>query len=79
MRLGVVVSDLQGKSARAMIKSLIAGESIDEVMRHVRKRLSASPEEILEALQGDLSGRHCFVLREIMTPIETIEALDCQH
>ncbi len=74
VRLGVVVSDLNGKSARAMIKSLIAGELVDEVMRHVSKRLQASPEEILEALQGDLSGRHCFVLREIMAHIELLEA-----
>ena len=74
VRLGVVVSDLNGKSARAMIKSLIAGESVDQVMRHVSKRLKASPEEIFEALQGDLSASHYFVLREIMAHIETLEA-----
>jgi transposase len=74
VRLGVVVSDLNGKSARAMIKSLIAGESVDQVMRHVSKRLKASPEEIFEALHGDLSASHYVVLREIMAHIEILEA-----
>ena len=39
IRLGVVVSDLHGKSARAMIKAIIAGESPSDVLRHASRRL----------------------------------------
>ena len=51
VRLGVVVSDLHGKSARAMVKAIIAGQ----------------------ALQGDLTASHRFVLDELMHHIEEIE------
>ena len=74
VRLGVVVSDLHGLSARAMVKAIIAGESPSEVLRHASRRLKASREEIFEALQGDLTDSHRFVLDELMRHIEEIEA-----
>ena len=74
IRLGVVVSDLHGKSARAMVKAIIADESPSEVLRHASHRLKASREEIFDALQGDLSTSHLFVLDELMRHIEEIEA-----
>lgn len=74
VRLGVVVSDLHGKSARAMVKAIIAGELPSEVLRHASARLKASREEIYDALQGDLTASHLFVLDELMHPIEEIEA-----
>ncbi len=74
VRLGVVVSDLHGRSARAMVKAIIAGESPSEVLRHASRRLKASREEIFEALQGDLTDSHRFVLDELMRHIEEIEA-----
>ena len=74
VRLGVVVSDLHGKSARAMVKAIIAGELPSEVLRHASARLKASREEIYDALQGDLTASHLFVLAEQMHPIEEIEA-----
>ena len=74
VRLGVVVSDLHGLSARAMVKAIIAGELPSEVLRHASRRLKASREEIFEALQGDLTDSHRFVLDELMRHIEEIEA-----
>ena len=38
------------------------------------RRLKASREEILDALQGELSASHRFVLDELMRHIEEIEA-----
>ncbi len=74
IRLGVVVSDLHGQSARTMVKAIIAGQSAHEVLKLASARLKASREEIFDALQGDLSASHQFVLDELMHHIEEIEA-----
>ena len=74
IRLGVVVSDLHGKSARAMVKAIITGHPPHEVLKRASARLKASREEIFDALQGDLTASHCFVLDELMHHIEEIEA-----
>lgn len=75
VRLGVVVSDLHGDSARAMIKAIIAGKSVPQVLDFASKRLRASREEIFEALQAeDMTPTHLFTLNEIMQHIEELEA-----
>ena len=74
IRLGVVVSDLHGQSARAMIKAIIEGQPPNEVLKFASKRLKASREELFDALQGELSDNHRFVLDELMRHIEEIEA-----
>ena len=74
IRLGVVVSDLHGQSARAMVKALIAGKSVPEVLALASNRLRASRETLFEALQAeDLTPAHRFVLAEIMEHIEELE------
>ena len=75
IRLGVVVSDLHGQSARAMVKALIAGKSVPDVLSLASNRLRARREDIFEALQAeDLTPAHRFVLTEIMAHIEELEA-----
>jgi transposase len=74
IRLSVVVSDISGKSARAMIKALIAGQSPQEVLKLASRRLKAPREEIFDALQGELTESHRFVLRELEQHIEELEA-----
>jgi transposase len=74
IRLGVVVSDVYGQSARAMIKALIQGAAPHEVLQLASRRLKASREELFDALQGDLTDSHRFVLGELMQHIEEIEA-----
>ena len=74
IRLGVVVSDIHGQSARAMVKAMIAGKPMHEVLDLASHRLRASREELFEALEGDLSCAHRFVLNEIMEHIEQTEA-----
>ena len=74
VRLGVVVSDLHGQSARAMVKAIIDGQSPHEVLQLASRRLKASREEIFDALQGELTDSHRFVLDELMCHIEEIEA-----
>lgn len=74
IRLGVVVSDLHGQSARAMVKAIVAGRSSSEVLDCASKRLKASREELFDAVQGELTASHRFVLDEPMHHIEEIEA-----
>lgn len=74
VRLGVVVSDLHGQSARLMVKALIAGKSVPEVLSLASNRLRASREAIFESLQAeDLTAAHRFVLTGIIKHIEDLE------
>jgi transposase len=74
IRLGVVVSDLHGQSARAMVKAIVAGRPAHEVLDCASRRLKTSREELFDALQGELSASHRFVLHELLQHIEEIEA-----
>jgi transposase len=57
-----------------MVKALIAGRPTHEVLDLASKRLKASREELFDALEGELTASHCFVLDELMRHIEEIEA-----
>ncbi|CAG9931754.1 protein of unknown function [Candidatus Nitrotoga arctica] len=70
----MVVSDLHGQLARAMVKAIIAGQQPQEVLKLASQRLKATREELFDALQGELTDNHRFVLDEIMLHIEWIEA-----
>lgn len=74
IRLGVVVSDVHGQSARAMVKALIDNRPTQDVLSHASRRLKASREELFDALQGELTDCHRFVLAELMAHIEETEA-----
>lgn len=74
IRLNVVVSDIHGKSARAMIKAIIAQRPTYEILDLASRRLKASREELFDALQGELSDSHRFVLDELMHHIEELES-----
>jgi len=73
IRLGVVVSDIHGQAGRAMVKALIEGKPMSEIL-DLTGRLRASRAELFEALQPEeLSSSHRFVLTEIMAHIEELE------
>ena len=73
VRLNVLVSDIHGQGARAMIKALIAGKPMHEILDR-KGRLRASRKDLFEALSTEhLSPTHCFVAEEILQHIEQIE------
>lgn len=74
IRLSVVVSDLSGKSAQAMIKGLLAGETPEQLLAYADPRLKASPDVLREALEGDLSDSHRFVIHELMAHLDELDA-----
>ena len=73
VRIAVVVSDIHGKSARAMIKALLKGETPEQVLEYASKQLKATEEELLDALEGELTDDHVFVISELMDHIEDLE------
>jgi transposase len=73
IRLSVVVSDIHGVAARRMIKALLEEKSPTEVLLLSGTRLKADRTQLLDALDGDLTAEHRFVLQELMAHIEELE------
>jgi transposase len=73
IKLGAVVSDIDGVSARAMVKALIAGQPIEQMLGLARGKLKQKTDELGASLDGDLSARHLFVLGHIEAHIETLQ------
>ena len=73
IRINVLVTDIHGASARAMVKALLQDKPLHEVL-DLKGRLRASREELFEALSTEqLSTAHRFVAGEILQHIEDIE------
>jgi transposase len=74
LKLGDVVSDIMGQSARAMLAALLAGESDPVVLADLaRGRLKAKRAQLEEALVGTLKAHHRFLLTEQLILIDTLE------
>lgn len=74
IRLSVVVTDINGQSARAMIEALIQGKTPEQVLKLASHRLKASPKELYEAIQTDeLTAEYRFVIDEILSHIKELE------
>ena len=73
MRLSVLVSDIHGRAARAMIKALIDDRPFHEEL-NCKGRLWASRDELFDALSREQFGTtHRFVADEILQHIEPLE------
>jgi transposase len=73
LKLASVVSDLMGVSGRAILEALIAGETRPERLVALTKgRLKASPEALREALRGQVTAHHRFLLK---LHLEQVDAL----
>jgi len=73
IKLGSVVSDVNGLSAREMVNGLIEGKSISALLDMARGRLKLRREDLEAALDGDLTARHRFILTHIHVHIEMLE------
>jgi transposase len=75
IKLDSVISDIMGKSGRAMIKALIAGERDPaKLARLADGRLKASPTQLCEALRGRVTKNHRFLLRLHLRQIDQLDA-----
>jgi transposase len=74
IRLGCVVSDIDGVSAKNMIAALISGDkSPDEIAELARGKLRQKKDQLRPSLEGRLSDRHRFLLRAIEQHIEFLQ------
>ncbi|NNM52672.1 MAG: IS110 family transposase, partial [Pseudomonadales bacterium] len=74
IRLNVLVSDLHGKTARAMVKAIIAGQTLDQVLA-LAGHLRADRKDLNEALQAESwSPTHRSLPEDILGHIEILEA-----
>lgn len=74
IKLDSVITDIVGKSGRAMIEALIAGETGPVKLAGLAdRRIKASPAALAESLRGRVTAHHRFLLR---LHLEQIDALD---
>lgn len=75
IKLSSVATDVLGVSGRAMIRAMIEGESDPEALAGLAKgRLKSKHEQLVESLEGRLSGDERWVLRELWEQVEYLEA-----
>src|ERR1044072_7305291 len=75
IKLDSAISDLMGKSGRAMIAALIAGESDPGRLAALADgRLKAAPADLREALRGRVTQHHRFLLGLHLRQIDAIDA-----
>lgn len=74
IKLGAVASDILGKSGRAMLDALVAGERDPAKLADLaRRRLRGKIPELQRSLQGRLTEHHVFVLRTLLTHLHFLE------
>lgn len=74
IKLGSVVSNIMGQSARAMLAALLEGESNPQVLADLAKgRLREKRAELVEALGGELKAHHRFMLSEQLSHIDYLD------
>jgi transposase len=75
IKLDSVISDVMGKSGRAMIEAMIAGETNPtKLAAFADRRLKASPAQLSAALRGRVTKQHRFLLRLHLKQIDALEA-----
>jgi transposase len=75
IKLDSVLSDLMGKSGRAIVEALIAGETNPVKLASLaNRRVKASQEELREALRGRVTKHHRFLLRLHLNQIDALAA-----
>lgn len=76
IKLSSVATNVLGVSGRAMIRALIAGqEDPDELAELARQRLRRKLPALRTALQGQVTEHHRFMLRMLMSQVDSLEGL----
>jgi transposase len=76
IKLAAVATDVLGVSGRAMIRALIAGqEDPGDLADLARQRLRRKLPELRAALHGQVTEHHRFLLRLLMSHLDSLEGL----
>jgi transposase len=75
IKIGSYITDLLGKSGRAVLNALVEGYSSPDVLVSLTSgRLKASREELREALRGRVTKHHRFMLKLHLRQIDQLDA-----
>jgi transposase len=75
VKLSVVASDLLGKSARAMLDAMIAGQRDPHILAELAlRRMRAKTGALARALPGRFDEHHAFLTAQILRHIDHIDA-----
>jgi transposase len=75
IKLTEVISDILGKSGRAILNALVAGERDPERLASLTAgRLQAPRVQLVEALHGQVTAHHRFMLKLHLTQIAALDA-----
>lgn len=75
IKLDAMLADVLGKSGRAMLEAMVAGESDPERLAALaHKGVKCPPERLREALRGRLKQQHRFLLATHLGLIDAIDA-----
>jgi transposase len=74
IKLTETISDIRGKSGRAILQALIAGETDPERLVALTRGLRAARGQLIDALQGRVRSHHRFMLKLHWDQIVAIEA-----
>lgn len=74
IKLSSVLSDIFGVTGQKILKEIVAGDyKPEKLLYHVHGKVQKSREEIKEAITGNVTEHHRFMLETIMESIEKIE------
>jgi transposase len=75
IKLASVATDIMGKSGRAMLDAMVAGNTDHEALAELsRKSLRNKIPELREALRGRVTEHHRFMLRELLAQADYLNA-----
>ena len=77
IKLTSYLSDIFSKTGQALLKLFINGEAInvESVISCIQKRVKASPEELVEAMEGKLSLEDRFLLDQSLEECQMYQEL----
>jgi transposase len=71
IKLASVATDITGKSSRAILDAMLAGEQDPEILADLAQgRMKAKKEQLAQSLQGTLGEHHRFLLRSQLRQID---------
>jgi transposase len=77
IKLGAVASDILGKSGRAMLRALIAGQRDPEKLAdRAERRLRGKIPELKLALEGHFTEHHRFLVEHLLAHLDELERHD---
>jgi transposase len=74
IKLGAVATDILGKSGRAMLRALLAGQRDPNQLAELAEgRMRGKIPELQQALQGHFTEHHCFLIESLLGHLEYLE------